>query len=777
MGGHAASTPARAAAAVVGPVTLISTPKDVEQALHIEYDPTTHTFRGVPDHWHAAFLRALEAAATADAVPTLYLPRHLAPVPPDPPPLPPIAANDKRSRKKQKNRRPSNSSRSNSTGSTLTTTCKRMLLRARSLSPSRSASRRSSPPPLPLPPATTAPAEISDPYNVVAHPNAIDLLLRRTAPPIDDDDGPPPAPRTSSLHRRARSEGSLSPVIAPMSPPRSPPVPSLPRSMSAISPLLAAARAMPAPPIAPPTKPPDAPLPARPSTAPAAPMAGNGVRRRSRVMSGNLTPRGSMLATMLVVAAAAATNTGPPTRRSSLRHVAAMNMATANVAASAAAGLPRADELDEDDPNDTSVGGTPASAEIHPALLQLVADLERRRRGSDSSTAVNASSAVNGGGAVTDSDSDESSHARTHRELTAMLAAAEAAASALDSDAAAALTARAANNSTPGATSSNPADAAWAAALSAVIEPQDPAALYVDLVPYAEGNAGDVYVGTDAVVHTRVAIKQIPRFHARARDKLPRLPMELYLWQTSRSPEIVNLIGAYLTQDAVWVVAEFMDAGCLADYLDARISPQAVAYVTRSLMRALAFLHAAHRVHRDVRSDHVLLTLMGNVKLAHFASAAAVTAPLHEPVGTPYWLAPETARAAAAAMVTGRPTACSYDTKVDVWAAGCTVLEMVSGQAPYADCEPDIALEMIAREGCPDVDEPSRLGVAGYTCWRRKLVVMDPAERATAADVLQDPWLATWLDADRGRNELVEVIRKVQSQGGEGAEDALGDHG
>ncbi|KAJ3348834.1 signal transducing kinase of the PAK, partial [Allomyces javanicus] len=737
MGGHAASSPARAAAAVAGPVTLISTPKDVEQALHIEYDPTTHTFRGVPDHWHAAFLRALEAAATADAVPTLHLPRHLAPVPPDPPPLPPVAANGKRSRKKNKNRRPSTGSRSNSTGSTLTITCKRMLLRARSLSPSRSASRRSSPPPLPLPPPlATAPADISDPYNVVAHPNAIDLLLRRTAPPNDDDNGPPPAPRTSSLHRRARSEGSLSPVIAPMSPPRSPPVPSLPRSMSAISPLLAAARAMPAPPIAPPTKPPDAPLPARPSTAPAGP-AGHGVRRRSRVMSGNLTPRGSMLATMLVVAAAAATNTGPPTRRSSLRHVAAMNMTTANAAAAgAAAGLPRADELDEDDSADldTSIGGTPASTEIHPALLQLVADLERRhRRGSDSSTAVNASSAVNG--AVTDSDSDESSHARTHRELTAMLAAAEAAASALDSDAAAAFTARAANTPTPGGTTgTNPADAAWAAALSAVIEPQDPAALYVDLVPYAEGNAGDVYVGTDAVVRTRVAIKQIPRFHARAKDKLPRLPMELYLWQTSRSPDIVNLIGAYLTQDAVWVVAEFMDAGCLADYLDARMTPQAVAYVTRGLMRGLAFLHAAHRVHRDVRSDHVLLTLMGNVKLAHFASAAAVTAPLHEPVGTPYWLAPETARAAAAAMVTGRPTPCSYDTKVDVWAAGCTVLEMVSGQAPYADCEPDIALEMIAREGCPDVDEPSRLGVAGYTCWRRKMVVMDPAQRATAAE-------------------------------------------
>ncbi|KNE72949.1 hypothetical protein AMAG_17180 [Allomyces macrogynus ATCC 38327] len=109
--------------------------------------------------------------------------------------------------------------------------------------------------------------------------------------------------------------------------------------------------------------------------------------------------------------------------------------------------------------------------------------------------------------------------------------------------------------------------ATLAVALDAFVESQDPASLFTDVTPYAEGNSGDVYVARDAVIQTTVAIKIIPRDADRSRDKVARLPLEIYLSPRVASPDLVAFIGAYLTPTDVWVVSEFMTPGCLADYL------------------------------------------------------------------------------------------------------------------------------------------------------------------------------------------------------------------
>ncbi|KAI9223245.1 hypothetical protein BC828DRAFT_437060 [Blastocladiella britannica] len=355
--------------------------------------------------------------------------------------------------------------------------------------------------------------------------------------------------------------------------------------------------------------------------------------------------------------------------------------------------------------------------------------------------------------------------------------------------------------------------ATLATALEGMLEPGDPNAAYRDVCPYAEGASGDVYSGKDAVVDGPVAIKIIPRDDPRSTDKIARLPLELQLMRASRHPTIVAFIGAYLTDDSVWLVMEWMDAGSLADFLyadeeeesqeqdggdgavvaptpadiadgdDAKMvhgpfAAAGIAYVTTAIARALEYLHGQRRLHRDVRSDNVLLSRDGAVKLADFGYATDAHGPVCEPAGTPFWMAPEESSAAARAFLRGQqahecdddpeekePAATPeyYGAGVDVWALGMTVYEMACRDYPYSDLDEVAALTQIAQVGAPAMSDVgrARLGDAGAALLAR-CAIRDPAERVTAAEMLEDPFLA---DADpaQGRAELLALMAAALS--------------
>lgn len=94
---------------------------------------------------------------------------------------------------------------------------------------------------------------------------------------------------------------------------------------------------------------------------------------------------------------------------------------------------------------------------------------------------------------------------------------------------------------------------------------------------------------------------------------------------------------------------EYMGGGCLTDVLEQfenglRMNEREMALVTRQTLAALAYLHARHCIHRDVKSDNVLLNERGDVKLADFGYAAQLNrqrSVRSSVVGTPYWMAPE----------------------------------------------------------------------------------------------------------------------------------------
>ena len=73
---------------------------------------------------------------------------------------------------------------------------------------------------------------------------------------------------------------------------------------------------------------------------------------------------------------------------------------------------------------------------------------------------------------------------------------------------------------------------------------------------------------------------------------------------------------------------EFMNGGALTDFIYhymKRIPEQVIAYITREILLGLQALHDKRQLHRDLKSDNILLSLNGDVKIADFGFAMQLT--------------------------------------------------------------------------------------------------------------------------------------------------------
>lgn len=166
---------------------------------------------------------------------------------------------------------------------------------------------------------------------------------------------------------------------------------------------------------------------------------------------------------------------------------------------------------------------------------------------------------------------------------------------------------------------------------------------YTGMKKLGQGASGVVYSATDKRSGRKVALKIAPM------NEITELTNEIGLQMLSVHPNIVEFIDAFQSEDEVCIVMELMTGGSLTDCVDVKrpMPEQSIAYVCKKMLMALAFMHREFRLHRDIKSDNVLINYEGEVKIADFGFAINLTSEQVKRtsvVGTPYWMAPELIR-------------------------------------------------------------------------------------------------------------------------------------
>jgi len=148
-----------------------------------------------------------------------------------------------------------------------------------------------------------------------------------------------------------------------------------------------------------------------------------------------------------------------------------------------------------------------------------------------------------------------------------------------------------------------------------------------------------VFLAVDSWNNQRVAIKKM-KLNA---NNIKDITTEINIMKTSSHPNIVNYIDSYRVDEKLWVVMEYMGSGCLTELLNqfeaVKLAENQIATICLSTLKGLEFMHNHNCIHRDIKSDNILLNNNGEVKLADFGYAAQLNTikPVRTTiVGTPY---------------------------------------------------------------------------------------------------------------------------------------------
>uniref|UniRef100_A0ACD5TEA6 Uncharacterized protein n=1 Tax=Avena sativa TaxID=4498 RepID=A0ACD5TEA6_AVESA len=201
-----------------------------------------------------------------------------------------------------------------------------------------------------------------------------------------------------------------------------------------------------------------------------------------------------------------------------------------------------------------------------------------------------------------------------------------------------------------------------------------------------------------------------------------------------RSPRVVTCIGGSCGRDSSYqLFLEFAPGGSLADEVAkaGRLEERAVRAYAADVASGIAYLHKESVVHGDIKARNIVLGADGRAKLADFGCARKFSAGEKIIGGTPAFMAPEVARGE------------EQGPAADVWALGCTVVEMATGRAPWSGVDSN-ALALMHRIGYTDAvpEVPKWLSTEAKDFLGRCLI-REPTERCTAAQLLEHPFLAS----------------------------------
>uniref|UniRef100_A0A0N4ZSM1 non-specific serine/threonine protein kinase n=1 Tax=Parastrongyloides trichosuri TaxID=131310 RepID=A0A0N4ZSM1_PARTI len=275
---------------------------------------------------------------------------------------------------------------------------------------------------------------------------------------------------------------------------------------------------------------------------------------------------------------------------------------------------------------------------------------------------------------------------------------------------------------------------------------KDPDEVFTIVSKLGEGSYGSVHKAIHKGLGHTFAIKTV-----KVGNDLQEIIKEISIMKQCDSEYVVKYFGSYFKNSDLWIVMEYCGAGSISDIMRIRrktLNEDEIAVVLKDALHGLKYLHDLKKIHRDIKAGNILLNENGRAKLADFGVSGQLTdtmAKRNTVIGTPYWMAPEVIRES------------GYDSQADCWSMGVTAIEMAEGKPPHAEMHPMRAIFLIPTKPPPTLKNPT-LWSKEFWKFTTRCLVKNPEERASASDLLNDPFITS----AKGNDILLEMIKDSQ---------------
>ncbi|KAH0853109.1 hypothetical protein HID58_093482 [Brassica napus] len=241
---------------------------------------------------------------------------------------------------------------------------------------------------------------------------------------------------------------------------------------------------------------------------------------------------------------------------------------------------------------------------------------------------------------------------------------------------------------------------------------------------------------------------------------------EVGVWHKLNHPNVTKFVGASmgttnlkipssaemensLPQRACCVVVEYLPGGTLKQYLfrnrRRKLAIRVVVQLALDLSRGLSYLHSERIVHRDVKTENMLLDYQRNLKIADFGVArveAQNPKDMTGETGTLGYMAPE--------VLDGKP----YNRRCDVYSFGICLWEIYCCAMPYPDLSfADVSSAVVRQNLRPDIPRccPTSLSNIMKRCWDA-----NPVKRPEMEEVVK---MLEGVDTSKGGGMIPEDQR------------------